>query len=88
MIVDRVCDGKPGGFGQVWIEFLNSGVQSADDTLQFGKFLYQFRGQIGLGQTGRLVNHSGAHGHCVLAYDFAHPTGHPLHSQYLVVVAA
>ena len=88
MIVNRVRDRQPGRFGQVWIELLHSGVESANDALQLGKFLYQFRGQISLCQTCGLVNHAGADRHSVLANDFAHPTGDALNPQRLVVIAA
>ena len=81
-MASRVASGKSR------IKLLNPGVESADDALQLGKFLYQFRSQIGFGQARRLVNHARTHCHSILANDFAHPAGYSLHSQHLVVVAA
>ena len=37
---------------------LSPGVETADDALQFGKFLHQLGGEIGLGQQHRLLERS------------------------------
>ena len=54
VIVDGIGDGESSSFRQVGIELLNARVQAADNALQFGKLLYQFRGQIGFARHAAL----------------------------------
>ena len=80
--------GEARGLGQIGIELLRPGVEAADNALQFGEFLYQFGGEIGLGEQGGLVHHAGANRQPVLLDGFREPTGEALHAQSLFVVAA
>ena len=72
----------------VLIELLHARVKTADNSLQFGEFLDQFRGQIGFRQQRRFVDYAGSNRHAALLHRLRQPTGHVLHAQRLVVVAA
>ena len=72
----------------VLIELLHARVKAADNSLQFGEFLDQFRGQIGFGQQRSFVDDAGSNGHAALLHRLGQPTGHALHAHRLVVVAA
>ena len=63
-------------------------VKTADNPLQFGELLHQFRGQIGLGQQRCLVDHARSNRHAALLHRLGKPTGQALHAHRLVVVAA
>ncbi len=70
------------------IKLLHTRVQAADNSLQFGELLDQFRGQIGFRQQCRFVDYAGPNRHTALLHDLGQPTGHVLHTHRLVVVAA
>ena len=55
----------------VLVELLHSRIQTADNSLQFGEFLDQFRGQIGLGQQRSFVDYTGSNRHPVLFHRLA-----------------
>ena len=88
MIVDGARDFDLHVGLQVFVELLHARVKAADNSLQFGKFLDQFGGQIGFRQQRGFVNYAGPNRHAALLDLFGQRTGHALHAHRLVVVAA
>ena len=50
------------GGGRMRIEVLHLGVESADDALEFGEFLDEVGGEVGLAEQRGLVHDAGADG--------------------------
>ena len=88
MIVDGGSDSLPHILLQVVIEDLHTGVEAADNSLQFRKFFDEFGREISLRKACGFVKHAGTDCDAAIANSLRQPTANPLHAPCLLVVAA